>query len=91
MAGAFAASLGAIAMATVILRGAFAGEAAVDCIYSSISALLIFGGCGWLAGATMEYLVRQDVEQQYRHRLDQFRKEIEAYGDEQSNRNNGSG
>lgn len=78
MAGAFAASLGAIAMAVVILRGVFAGEAAVDCIISSIGALVTFTGLGWPAGASMDYLVRQDIEQQYRRRVDYFRKEVEA-------------
>ena len=84
MAGAFAASLGAIAMATVILRGALSGETAVDCITSSIGALVLFTGLGWLAGATMDYLVCQDLEQRYRRRLDSFRKEIESRDAKQS-------
>lgn len=78
MAGAFAASLGAIAMVTVILRGALAGEAAVDCIFASIGALLIFSAIGWLSGSTMDYLVRQDIESMYRRRVDLYQKEFEA-------------
>jgi len=84
MAGAFAASLGAIAMAVVILRGVFAGESAVDCIISSLGALVAFTCLGWLVGAAMDYLVCQDVEQQYRRRVEHFRKEIEARDGEQT-------
>lgn len=90
MAGAFAASLGAIAMAVVILRGVFAGEPAVDCIISSLGALVAFTGLGWLVGASMDYLVCQDVEQQYRRRVDYFRKEIEARGGEQTDPKKGA-
>ncbi|XZE54623.1 hypothetical protein SH139x_000597 [Planctomycetaceae bacterium SH139] len=82
MAGAFAASLGAIALATVILRGTLAGEAAVDCIRSGIGALFGFAILGWLAGSIMDYLVRQDIENQYRRRLDWFRSEFQSTGDE---------
>ena len=78
MAGAFATSLGAIAMAVVILRGVFAGETAADCITSSIGALVAFTGLGWLAGAAMDYLVCQDIEIQYRRRVEYFRKEVET-------------
>jgi hypothetical protein len=78
MAGAFAASLGAIAMVTVILRGALAGEAAVDCIFASVGALLAFAAFGWCLGAAMDYLIRQDLEIRYRRRVELYRKEFEA-------------
>jgi hypothetical protein len=77
MSGAFAASLGAIAMVTVILRGALAGEAAVDCIFESIGALLLFSASGWCLGAAMDYLIRQDLELRYRRRVELYRKEFE--------------
>jgi hypothetical protein len=80
MAAAFAASLGAIAMATAIIRGTFAGQDAADCIVSGLVALVIFSGLGWLAGMAMDHLVHQDIEIQYRRRLDQFRKEVDAAG-----------
>ena len=69
-------------MATVILRGAVAGEAAVDCIYSGIVTMVGFAAFGYGAGAIMDYLVCQDLENQYRRRLDWFRKEFEAFGGE---------
>lgn len=84
MAGAFATSLGAIAMAAVILRGVFVGETAADCIISSIGALVVFTGLGWLAGSTLDYLVCQDIEQQYRRRVDNFRREVETRSAEKS-------
>lgn len=81
MARAFAASLGAIAMAMVLFRGMLAGQAAVDCIPSGLIALLVLAPLGWVAGAIMEYLLSQDLEQQYRRKLDWFRKETEAIFD----------
>lgn len=81
MAGPFAASLGAIAMATAIFRGVVFGESADACIVSGLGWLLAFSVIGWIAGGTMDYLVRQDIEQQYRRRLDEFRKEIESFSD----------
>lgn len=82
MAGGFAVSLGAIAMATVIVRGAIAGDAAVGVIYASLVTLIVFSAIGWVAGAAMDVLVRQDLEEQFRRRLSRFREEVEAVGGE---------
>jgi membrane protein YqaA with SNARE-associated domain len=81
MVRAFAASLGAIAMATVLLDGVFSGATAGDCIVSAIRALIVLALLGGVAGAIVDYLIRQDLEQQYRRRLDWFRKETEAIVD----------
>ena len=80
MAVAFAASLGAIAMATVILRGALAGEAATGVIATSLMMWVVFSAIGYAAGAAMDVLVRQDLEDQFRRRLSRFRSEVESVG-----------
>ena len=80
MAVAFAASLGAIAMATVIFRGALAGESAVGVVTSSLMTWAAFSAVGYAAGAAMDILVRQDLEAQFRRRLARFREEVESTG-----------
>lgn len=82
MAVAFAASLGAIAMATVILRGALAGETAAGVIPWSLWIWVVFSAVGYAAGAALDALVRQDLETQFRRRLEHFRKEVETGGGE---------
>lgn len=68
-------------MATVIFRGVVFGESADACIVSGLGWLFGFSVIGWIAGGTMDYLVRQDIEQQYRRRLDDFRREIDSFND----------
>ena len=71
-------------MATVILRGALAGEAAVDCLMWGISALIGFALLGGVAGMIMDYLVSQDLETQYRRRVAWFREEFEKLNAQQT-------
>lgn len=80
MAVAFAVSLGAIAMATVVFRGALAGQAAVGVVTSSLMTWVVFSAVGYAAGAALDILVRQDLEAQFRRRLTRFREEVEAGG-----------
>jgi hypothetical protein len=65
----YALSLGAIAMALVLLRGAMNQELAVEVAVEAIMALGLFAGVGAIAGAIVDYLVRDDLERQYRRRV----------------------
>lgn len=78
-------------MATVILRGALAGEAAVGVIHSSLVSLIVFSAIGFVAGAAMDVLVRQDLEVQFRRRLSSFREEVESVGGEQKDAGRATG
>ncbi|WP_164102931.1 hypothetical protein [Candidatus Laterigemmans baculatus] len=80
MAVAFGVSLGAIAMATVIFRGALGGESAVGVMASSLMTWAVFTALGYAGGAAMDILVRQDLEAQFRRRLSRFREEVESVG-----------
>lgn len=82
MSGPFAAALGSIAFATVLLRGVISGESPGSCIYSGLVWMGLFFVIGWIAGSIMDYLVRQDVEDQYRRRLQRFREEVEAMNEQ---------
>jgi len=78
MAGPLAASLGAIAMATVLFRGVFSGESPDDCILSGLFWLVAFSAIGWIAGKVVDYLIRQDVETRYRRRWGNFCQEVQT-------------
>jgi membrane protein YqaA with SNARE-associated domain len=65
----YALSLGAIAMAMVLLRGALHRELAAEVAVESIMALVLFAVLGAIAGAIADYLVRDDLERQYRERV----------------------
>jgi membrane protein YqaA with SNARE-associated domain len=65
----YALSLGAIAMALVLLRGAMHHELAAEVAVESIMALVLFAAVGAVAGAIVDYLVRDDVEKQYHRRV----------------------
>lgn len=74
MSRSYALSLGALAMAMVVLRGAILGEPAVDVAKESIIAMVVFAGVGALAGWTADYLVREALESKFRGRVDWYRK-----------------
>jgi len=65
----FALSLGAIAMALVSLRGAVRNELAAEVALEAILALGIFAIAGAVAGAIADYLIRDDLERQYRRKV----------------------
>jgi membrane protein YqaA with SNARE-associated domain len=65
----FALSLGAIAMALVALRGAVRNELAAEVALEAILALVLFAIMGAFAGAIADYLIRDDLERQYRRKV----------------------
>ncbi len=77
MLRSYALSLGAIAMALVSIRGAMAGELAETVAIESVIALVVFAILGGIAGAVMDYLVRSNLEEQYRRRVAWYRQERE--------------
>lgn len=56
-------------MALVAIRGAMRNELAAAVAVESIMALMIFAVVGAVAGAIVDYLVRDDLEKQYRRRV----------------------
>ena len=74
MLRSYAASLGALAMGLVVLRGAFLGELAQHVAMEAIVALIVFAGIGAVAGWIAEYLIRESTEQVFRARVDWYRK-----------------
>ena len=56
-------------MAVVALRGAIQHELASDVATEAIMALGLFAGFGGIAGAIADYLIRNDLETQYRRRV----------------------
>jgi hypothetical protein len=69
----FAASLGALAMGLVVLRGAIHGELAANVAQEAIVALLLFACVGAVAGWICDYLVRQSLEGLFRKRVEWYR------------------
>lgn len=69
----YAVSLGALAMALVVFRGAIRGELAGTVASEAIMAMLIFAFVGWIAGWIMEFLVRDSLEQAFRKRVEWYR------------------
>ncbi len=78
MQRSFAVSLGALALAIVTFRGCLRGELMIEVIPAGIAAMLIFSVVGWLAGMVADYLVRLNLETDYRQRLADFREAVEA-------------
>ncbi len=68
----YALSLGALAMALVAIRGAMNGDLASETVINALMALLAYSILGMAAGAIMDYLIRQDVEDRYRRRVAWF-------------------
>ncbi len=56
-------------MSVVALRGAVQHELAADVAVEAIMALGLFAIFGGVAGAIADYLVRNDLESQYRRRV----------------------
>ncbi len=56
-------------MALVAIRGAMRGDVASDTVIDALMALVAFAILGMAAGAIMDYLIRQDVEDRYRRRV----------------------
>ena len=73
MLRSYAASLGALAMGLVVLRGAILGELAADVAMEAIKAMLVFACVGGVAGWIADYLVRDSLERTFRSRVDWYR------------------
>lgn len=80
MPRSLAASLSALAMAIVVLRGAAGGEPIEVVTTEAIVAMLIFAVVGYVAGWIADYLVRDSLEQNFRARIDWYRKELVELG-----------
>ncbi|MEM6979979.1 MAG: hypothetical protein AAF539_09955 [Planctomycetota bacterium] len=77
MTRSLAISLGSLAMGLVILRGAVHGELAAAVAGEAISMLIVFLIIGGLAGAIVEYLVRDALEDLYRKRVQWYREGVQ--------------
>lgn len=80
MSRSIAASLGSLAMALVVIRGAINGELAGHVASEAIVALLIFSGIGYIAGWIVDHLIRDAVERMFRARVEWYRKGIDDMG-----------
>ena len=56
-------------MALVAVRGAIRHELAENVAVEAVMALVLFAILGGIAGAIADYLVRNDLETQYRRRV----------------------
>ena len=65
----YALSLGSVAMAMVAVRGAMRHELASEVAVEAIIARGAFAVLGGIAGAVADYLVRNELEAQYRRRV----------------------
>lgn len=74
----FAASLGALAMGLVALRGAIFGEPTGSVALEAITAMAVFTVIGGVAGWIADTLVRDAVERAFRKRVEWYR---EGLGD----------
>ena len=85
----FAASLGALAMGLVALRGAVLSEPAGSVALEAITAMAVFAVLGGLVGWVADTLVRDAVEQAFRKRVEWYREGLSDAGliEEGSKRN----
>lgn len=85
----FAASLGALAMGLVALRGAILGEPTDSVALEAIKAMAVFAVVGGLVGWIADILVRDAVEQAFRKRVEWYREGLSDAGliEEGSKRN----
>lgn len=73
----YALSLGSVAFALVTVRGALGGEVVSEVMVQAIVAMVMFAMMGGVAGAIADYLVKQDLEDRYRRRVDWYREGLE--------------
>jgi len=73
----YALTLGCIAFAIVVCRGAIGGELVPDVIPQAIIALAVFSILGGISGAIADHLVKQDTELRYRQRVAWYRSRLE--------------
>ena len=76
----FAASLGALAMGLVALRGAVLSEPAGSVALEAITAMAVFAVLGGLVGWVADTLVRDAVEQAFRKRVEWYREALSDAG-----------
>jgi len=76
----FAASLGALAMGLVALRGAVLGEPTGSVALEAITAMAVFAVVGGMVGWIADTLVRDAVEQAFRKRVEWYREGLSDAG-----------
>jgi hypothetical protein len=67
-------------MAIVALRGAAGGEPIEVVTAEAIVAMMVFAVVGYVAGWIADYLVRDSLEQNFRTRMDWYRKGLVELG-----------
>ena len=67
-------------MAIVVLRGAIGGEPIEVVTAEAIVAMLVFALVGYVAGWIADSLVRDSLEQNFRARVEWYRKELSDLG-----------
>lgn len=72
----YAVSLGSLAMAMVIIRGAIHRELVSQVVLESVTVLVVFAIIGAFAGWITDHLICHNVEQMFRHRVDWYRQSI---------------
>ena len=80
MPRSFAATLSALAMALVAMRGAIGGEPVASVTAEAIVAMFVFAGIGYVAGWIADYLVRESLERKFRERIDWYQNGLEELG-----------
>lgn len=80
MPRSFAASLSALAMAIVVLRGAARGEPIEVVTAEAMVAMFVFAVMGYVAGQIADYLVRDSLERSFRTRMDWYREGLTELG-----------
>ena len=76
----FAASLGALAMGLVALRGAVFAEPTGSVALEAITAMAVFAVVGAMVGWIADTLVRDSVEQAFRKRVEWYREGLSDAG-----------
>ncbi len=84
MARAYAARLGCIAFVFGLMRSILDGGQVDQAIASSLGFLLVFTALGFVIGSTVEGLIRQSVEANYRKSVEKYHQRSEKSAVEQN-------
>jgi outer membrane lipoprotein SlyB len=82
MVRSFAVSLGSLAMAVTVIRGAIGSEVVSDVIFRSIGAMIAFAAIGAVAGWIVDTQIRESVRQRFQSRVDWYREGWEKLNSE---------
>ncbi|MDZ4851795.1 MAG: hypothetical protein SGI77_21105 [Pirellulaceae bacterium] len=84
MVRAYAARLGCIAFAFVLMRNILSGGHIEQALMSSLGFLLIFSVVGFVIGSVVETMIRQSVEANFRHTVEKYHRRPEKTAVEQN-------